>query len=95
MVSKVNYFKCDVCGTAYEDKDEAVDCENIHVSSDKLKISNMFYCGCEREYPYAVIIDDDSGHGGLYTLQTEGSIEGVYEAYDRIKKYPPTEDDYD
>ena len=96
MVSKVDSYKCDICDGHYLTEEDAKFCETTHTTAENLEISDMFFKR-DHEYPSMLIVTNSksSGHGGLYSLQKEGSIEGVYEEFDSQKKYNNyDEDDY-
>jgi len=86
MPTKVDSYKCDICGSYYIKEEEALECEKLHVASEKLEIGTFFYKQ-DLEYPILLTIDDGSGHGALYIQKMEGSVEDVFENYEKEKLY--------
>ena len=85
MVMRVDSFKCEICDTYYISEEEAKECEEYHIEYKKLELCEVFYKK-DFEYPYAIIIDNGSGHSGLYILDTESSVETVYESFQNLRR---------
>lgn len=94
MATRVDSYKCDICDAYYISETEALECEKLHTSYEKLELGDVFYKR-DHEYPYLVIIDDGSGHASLYTQTMEGSVEDVFEEFDSLKKVIRTNPDED
>ena len=91
MPTKVDSYQCDVCSTYFVTKEDASDCEKAHSEYDKLELSEVYYKS-DQEFPHALIINNGSGHAGLYIQDIESSVEDVYERFQSIVNTPQQRD---
>lgn len=65
MKEKVLYY-CELCGTPYSNKKDAINCEAYHRTPKKLK--NFVYKpkGVGPAWPYTIRVDDRKGHSCQY-----------------------------
>ncbi len=89
MTTKINAYKCDVCGSAYFDEDQARECEQQHISV--LEVSDVLFMQKDKEskFPSKILVNNPNHSGALamYIKESEGSVEEY--AY----LYPDDEDE--
>ena len=91
MVSKVNGYQCDYCGTMYPSEKEAEFCEQMHVPTKELVITMAKHAGPDSlvtvhnetacgYFPVELFVEkkDFSGTAARYVLRESGSMEDVY-----------------
>ena len=84
MSKRVDAWECQVCKTAFFDKELADKCEKIHLLEENLEIVEIREYRQEEEFPKIILVSnkDSSGHLAQYKFDYESSIEDFYEDED-------------
>lgn len=66
-MKKLELYQCEICGTQYNEKRKAVDCEKSHLVD--IKITNMMfkpYTMSEDDFPFKIEVTAPNGKKAVY-----------------------------